>query len=163
MQNRIQKMVCLNDIDDQFGAIERKVQTLPGELDSIVASLDHSKLQTIFTRLEKDCDRLYEKQCDSQNNGIFRSDLIFETQPLSFRPITSEDRARWREAFKSRIAVEICKGKIEVIPVFEIIEKDKTTLSRIASMARQEGYLILGWPQYLKLLNEIGKLIRISD
>ena len=152
-------MSFLNSLNDRLTTMEREVQTLPGELDSIVARLDWGKLQSVLIRLEQDCNHLYEKQSAAQSSGVFTLPLIFRLETLSFTPITSEDRSRWREAYKSRVRVVIGAGKVEVMVASEIAGKYKTTVSQITIVARQQGYIVLSWDQYIKLLDEIGKLI----
>ncbi len=58
---RRKKMMFLNNLDDRLTAMERDMQTLSIELDSIVARLNPDRLQGILIYLEKDCDELYEK------------------------------------------------------------------------------------------------------
>jgi len=152
-------MSFLNSLNDRLTTIEREVQTLPGELDSIVARLTRGKLQSVLIRLEQDCDQLYEKQSAAQSSGIFSLPLIFRPETLSFAPITSEDRSRWREAYKSKVRVVIGEGKVEVMAASEIAGKYKTTVSQIAPVAQQKGYTVLSWEQYIELLDKIGTLI----
>ncbi len=152
-------MSFLNSLNDRLTIMEREVQALSGELDSIVARLDRGKLQSVLIRLEQDCDQLYEKQSAAQSSGVFTLPLIFSLQPLSINPVTSEDRSRWREAYKSKVRVLIGKGKVEVMVASEIAGKYKTTVPQIASVARKQGYIVLTWDQYIKLLDGIGKLI----
>ena len=150
-------MSFLNSLNDRLTTIEREVQTLPGELDSIVARLDRGKLQSVLIRLEQDCDQLYEKQSAAQSSGVLALFLIFSLEFLSFTPKTSE--ARWREAYKSKVRVVIGEGKVEVMATSELAEKYKTTVSQITIVAQQQGFIVLRWDQYIKLLDEIGKLI----
>ncbi len=152
-------MRFLNSLNDRLTTMEREVQTLPGELDSIVRRLDWGKLQSVLLHLDQDCNQLYEKQSAAQSSGIFTLPLIFSLETLSSRPITSEDISRWREAYKSKVRGLIGKGRIEVMATSELAEKYKTTVSQIAPIARKQGYIVLNWDQYIKLLDEIGKLI----
>lgn len=152
-------MSFLNSLNDRLATMEREVQTLPGELASIVRRLDWGKLQSVLIHLEQDCNQLYEKQSAAQSNGGITLPLIFSLQPLSINPVTSEDRSRWREAYKSKVWVLIGKGKVEVMAASELAEKYNTTVSQIAPVARKQGYIVLSWDQYIKLLDEIGKLI----
>ena len=152
-------MSFLNSLNDRLTTMEREVQTLPGELDSIVARLDRGKLQSVLIRLEQDCDQLYKKQSAAQSSGVFTLPLIFRRETFSFTPITSEDRSRWREAYKSKVRVVIGEEKVEVMAASEIAEKYKTTVSQITIVAQQQGFIVLRWDQYIKLLDEIGKLI----
>ncbi len=151
-------MSFLNSLNDRLTTMEREVQTLPGELDSIVRRLDWGKLQSVLIHLEQDCNQLYEKQSAAQSSGGITLPLIFSLQPLSINPVTSEDRSRWREAYKSKVRVLIGKGKVEVMAASELAEKYKTSVSQIAPVARKQGYIVLNWDQYIKLLDEIGKL-----
>ena len=76
-----------------------------------------------------------------------------------YRRITSEDLAKWREAYKSHIRVVIGKGRGGLIPVSELTNECKASASKIISVTQQQGYAVLGWGQYQKLLNEISNLI----
>ncbi len=152
-------MSFLNSLNDQLTAMEREVQTLPGELDSIVRRLDWGKLQSVLIHLEQDCDQLYEKQSAAQSSGIPKLPVIFSLETLSSTLITSEDISKWREAYKSKVRVLIGKGRVEVMAASEIAGKYETTVSQIATVAHQQGYIVLSWNQYIKLLDEIGKLI----
>jgi len=152
-------MRFLNNLNDRLTTMGREVQTLHGELNSIVARLDRGKLQSVLIRLEQDCNQLYEKQSAAQSSGVFTLPLIFRLETLSFTPITSEDRSRWREAYKSKVRVVIGEGKVEVMAASEIAEKYKTTVSQITIVAQQQGFIVLRWDQYIKLLDEIDKLI----
>ena len=152
-------MSFLNSLNDRLTTMEREVQALPGELDSIVRRLDWGKLQSVLIHLEQDCNQLYEKQSAAQMSGVFTLPIIFSLQPLSLNPETSKDRSKWREAYKSKVRVLIGEGKVEVMAASEIAGKYKTTVSQIAPVARKQGYIVLSWEQYIKLLDEIGKLI----
>ena len=152
-------MSFLNSLNDRLTTMEQEVQTLPGELDSIVRRLDWGKLQSVLIHLEQDCNQLYEKQSAAQSSGGITLPWIFSLETLSFTPITSEDRSRWREAYKSKVRVVIGEGKVEVMATSELAEKYKTTVSQIAPVARKQGYMVLSWDQYIKLLDKIGKLI----
>ena len=46
-----------------------------------------------------------------------------------------------------------------VIAASELAREYKTTVSQIILAAQQQGYTVLSWDQYLKLLDEMGKLI----
>jgi len=152
-------MSFLNSLNDRLTTMELEVQTLPGELDSIVRRLHWGKLQSVLLHLEQDCNQLYEKQSAAQSSGKIPSSRILSLQPFSITPITDEDRARWREAYKSKVRVVIGRGKVEVMAASELAEKYKTTIPQIAPVARKQGYIVLSWDQYIKLLDEIGKLI----
>ncbi len=151
-------MSFLNSLNDRLTTMEQEMQALPEELDSIVRRLDWGKLQSVLIHLEQDCNQLYEKQSAAQSSGGITLPRIFSLETLSSTPITSEDRSRWREAYKSKVRVVIGGGRVEVMAASEIAEKYKTTVSQIAPVARKQGYIVLSWDQYIKLLDEIGKL-----
>ena len=152
-------MSFLNSLNDRLTTMEQKAQAFPEELDSIVRRLDWGKLQNILIHLEQDCNQLYEKQSAPQSNGGITLPLVFSLETFSLTPITSEDISRWREAYKSKVRVLIGKGKVQVIAASEITEKYETAVSQIATVARHQGYIVLSWDRYIKLLDEIGKLI----
>lgn len=64
-----------------------------------------------------------------------------------------------REANKSDIQVVIGKGKVKVIATSELAKEYKTTVSQVILDAQRQGYTVLGWEQYQKLLDEIVSLI----
>ena len=152
-------MRVLNNLNDRLTTMEREVQTLPGELDSIVVRLDRGKLQSILIHFEQDCNQLYEKQSAAQRRAAITLPIIMELSYPYFRQITDEDLSRWREAYKSKVRVVIGEGKVEVMAASEIAKKYKTTVSQITIVAQQQGFIVLRWDQYIKLLDEIGKLI----
>ena len=152
-------MRFLNSLNDRLAAMEREMQALPEELDSIVRRLDRGKWENLLLRVNEDFNKLLDKLSTPQSRGNFFLSKILDLQPLSITPITDEDRARWRAAYKSEVRVVIGEGKVEVMAASEIAEKYKTIVSQIAPVVRQQGYIILSWDQYVKLLDEIGKLI----
>lgn len=146
-------MSFLNNLNGRLAEMEQVVQKLPTELDSVVKRLDQGKLQGILIRLEQDCDRLYEKRVAAQDiKGIVLPE-IFDTGTFSLRPITAADRDRWRDAYKSKLRVLISGGKVEVIEASQAAGKFKNLV------AQQQDYIVLRWERYIKLLDEIGKLI----
>lgn len=146
-------MSFLNNLSDWLAEMEQAVQKLPTELDSVVKRLDRDKLQDILIRLEQDCHRLYEERAAAQDiKGIVLPE-IFDPETFSLRPITAADTKRWRDAYKSKLRVLISGGKVVVIDASEISRKLKRPV------VPQQGYIVLRWEQYIKLLDEIGKLI----
>jgi len=146
----------LSSLNDKLTTMEQEIQKLPGELDSIVTRLDRDKLRSLFTRLDQDFNKLFDAH---HRSGMFTLPLIIEPTYPYIREITSEDWSRWREAYKSDVRVVIGKGKVEVIAVADLTREYKATVSRVVLIAQRQGYLVLGWEQYQKLLDEIGKLI----
>jgi hypothetical protein len=137
--------------------MERDMQTLSGELDSIVRRLDRGKRGNLLVHVNEDFNKLLDKLSAPQSSGVLALPLIVRLQPLSITPVTSEDRSRWRAAHKSDIRVVIGKGRVQVMAASEI--KRETAVSQITPVARQQGYIVLNWDQYQKLLDEMGKLI----
>ena len=132
------------------------MQTLPGELDSVVAHLDRDKLRSLFSRLNQDFNKLFDAH---HRSGMFSLPLIIQPTYPYIREITSEDLARWREAYKSEVRIVIGKRKVAVMAASELAKEYKTTVPQIILAAQRQGYIVLGWEQYLKLLDEIGSLI----
>jgi hypothetical protein len=146
-------MSFLNNLSGQLAEMEQVVQKLPVELDSVVKRLDRDKLQGILIRLKKDCDRLHEERAAAQDIKGIALPEIFDMETFSLRPITAADWDRWRDAYKSELRVVIGGGNVEVIEESEISGKLKKPV------VPQQGYIVLRWEQYIKLLAEIGKLI----
>ena len=149
----------LNSLQEKLAAIEQELQALPEELDSILRRLDGRKLKSLLSRLNQDCDVLYDKQRAAQTSGQFSLPYIIQATGPLIRPVTSEDLLRWREAYKSEVWVLIGKGRVGVITPSELASEYKTTVSQIILAAQEQGDMVLSWEQYQKLFNEIGKLI----
>ncbi len=152
-------MRFLNCLSDRLATMKQGIQTLPEELDSIVRRLDWGKWENLLIRVNEDFNKLLDKLSAPRTNGVFALPLIFDPQSFSFTPITDEDRARWRAAHKSEIQVVIGKGQVQVMADSEITGKGETAVSHRIPFGQQQGYIILNWDQYHKLLDEIGKLI----
>jgi len=149
----------LNSLQEKLAAMEQELQALPGELDSILRRLDGRKLKSLLSRLNQNCDGLYNKHRAAQVSGLLPLQYIIQVTSPYIRPVTSEDLSRWREAYKSEVRVIIGKGRVGVITSSELASEYKTTVSQITLAAQEQGYIVLSWEQYQKLFNEIGKLI----
>jgi len=149
-----------NSFKDKLTVIERELGTLPGELDSIVTRLDRGRLRNLFLCLNQDFNKLLDKLFGTQRSRVLTSPFVIDSSSRPFiRLITNADLAKWREATKSDIQVVVGKGRVEVLAPSELAKQYKTTVSQVILVARQQGYTVLGWNQYRKLLDEIGKLI----
>ncbi len=152
----------MNVLKDKLRVMEEEIQNLPGELDSIAARLDRGKLRRLSFSLDQDFNKLLDRLFDAQRINALLFPFIFMPDglngPLS-RRITQEDLARWRAAWKSDIRVVLGKEGVGVVAVSELAKKYKTAISQVILGAQQQGYLVLGWDQYQKVLDEIGKLI----
>ena len=51
----------LNSLKDRLTAIEQEMQSLPGELDSVVARLDRGKLRNLSLALNRDFDEAFNQ------------------------------------------------------------------------------------------------------
>ncbi len=149
----------LNSLSDKLTAMEQEMHTLSGELDSIVRRLDRYKWEHLLVRVNEDFNKLLDKLSTPQSSGLLVLPLIINLQPFEIRPITSEDRSRWRAAHKSDIRVVIGRGRVVVMAASGVAGNRETAVSQITPVARQQGYIVLSWDQYQKLLDEIGKLI----
>jgi len=153
----------LSSPNDKLTTMEQEIQNLPGELDSIVTRLDRGKLRRLFAALNRDFDEAFDKHLGklfaAQGGWAFGAPFIMELSPPHIRSVTNEDLQRWREAYRSEVLVAIGEGKVEVIAAADRAREYKTTASQVILATQQQGYIVLGWEQYLKLLNEIGKLI----
>ena len=156
-------MRFLNSLSDRLAAMEREMQSFPEEFNSLVRRLDRGKWRNLLARVKGDFNKLLDEHYAPRINGAFALPLIFDPQSLSFTPITSEDRARWRAAHKSDIRVVISKGKVQVMAASEVTGEEETEVSQIIPFSQQQGYIILNWDQYQVLLDEIGKLRSGND
>jgi len=144
---------------DKLVAIEQEMQTLPEELDSLVTRLDRGRLRNLFLRLNQDFNKLLDKLFGTQRSRVLASPFVITPEPPFIRLITNADLAKWREATKSDIQVVIGKGRVEVMAPSELAGEYKATVSQVILVTQQQGYTVLGWEQYQKLLDEIGNLI----
>jgi hypothetical protein len=153
----------LNSLKDRLTAIEQEMQSLPGELDSVVARLDRGKLRNLSLTLDRDFDEAFNQYLSKlfagQGGWAFGAPAVIELSPPCIRPITNEDVQRWRETYKSDVRVVIGKGRVRVMAACELAREYKTTVPQVVLIAQQQGYIVLGWDQHQKLLAEIGKLI----
>ena len=149
----------LNSLKDRLTAMEQEMQTLPGELDSVVTRLDWGKLRSLLFRLNQDFNQLLDELFTPQRSRVLASPLVIMPEFPFIRLLTSEDLSRWRVAHKSDVQVVIGKGRVAVMAASEVACKCKTTVSQIILVAQQQSYIVLSWDQYQKLSDEIGRLI----
>jgi len=149
----------LNSLEHKLWIMGEEIQTLPGELDSALSRLDRGKLQNLLFRLDQDCNELYNKQFAAQRVGALGLPFILQPGYPYIREITDEDLSRWRTAWKSDVRVVLGKEGVGVIAVSELARKYQTTVTQVSLAAQQQGYTVLGWDQYQKVLDEIGILI----
>jgi len=152
----------LNSLKDKLATMEQELQALPGELNSILRRLDGRKLKSLLSRLNQNCDELYDKQNAAQMSRLFSLPYIIQATPPYIRLVTGEDLSRWREAYKSGVRVIIGKGRVEVVTPSELANEYETTVSEIILAPQEQGYTVLGWDQYHALLDEIGNLVSES-
>ena len=156
-------MRFLNSLNSRLTTMERYMQSISEELDSIVRRLDRGKWGKLLIRVNEDFNKLLDKLSAPQSSRVFALPLIVRLQPLSITPVTSEDRSRWRAAYKSDIRVVIGKGRVQVTAASEVTGEEETEVSQIIPFSQQQGYIILNWDQYQVLLDEIGKLRSGND
>ena len=149
----------LNSLSDKLTEMEQEMQAFREEFNSIVRRLDRHKWEHLLVRVNEGFNKLLDKLSAPQSSGVLTLPLILSLQPLSITPVTSEDKFRWRAAHKSDIRVVIGKGRVVVMAASGIAGNRETAVSQITPVARQQGYIVLNWNQYQKLLDEIGKLI----
>lgn len=145
---------------DKLTTIEQEMRNLPGELDSIVTRLDRGRLTNLFLRLNQDLEKLFDRLFGTRRSEVAASE---PSSAQFIRLISDADLAKWREATKSDVQVVIGNGRVEVMAPSEFARKYKATISEVFLAAQQQGYTVLGWKQYQKLLDEIGKLIGGND
>ena len=85
----------LNSLKDRLTAMEQEMQTLPGELDSIVTGLDRGKLRSLLFHLNQDFNKLLDELFTPQRSRVLASPLVIMPEPPFFRLITGEDLSRW--------------------------------------------------------------------
>jgi len=156
----------LNSLEDKLRVMEEEIQTLPGELDSIVARIDRGKLRGLSFQLEQGFNKLLDKLFAPQRSQVLMFPFIFMPDGLGgplYRRITEEDLMKWRAAWKSDIRVVLGKEGVGVVAISELARKYQTTVPQVILAAQQQGYIMLGWDEYQNLLDEIGKLIEDEE
>jgi len=156
-------MSFLTSLNDRLTTMEQEMQALPEDFDSIMRRLDQGKWGNLFLRVNEDFNKLLDELSTPQISWLLALPRIINLQPLEIRPITSEDRSRWRAAYKSDIRVVIGKGKVQVMAAPEVTGEGEAEVSQIIPFSQEQGYIILNWDQYQMLLDEIGKLISGND
>ena len=153
----------LSSLNDELTTMEQEMQTLPGELDSIVTRLDRDKLRNLSLALSRDfneaLDRYLGRLFAAQGGWAFGAPFVMGLTPPYIRSVTNEDIQRWRQAFKSDIRVVIGKRGVGVIAPSELARKYETTGPQVILNAQRQGYAVLGWDEYQNLLDEIVSLI----
>ena len=150
----------LNNLKDKLRVMEEEIQTLPGELDSVVMRLDWEKLTSLLSRLNEDCNELFDKQFATQRAvAALELPLIMQSDYPYIRQITEEDLAKWRAAWKSDVRVVVGEEGVGVIATSELAREHQTTVPQVILAAQQQGYIMLSWDEYQNLLDEIGSLI----
>jgi hypothetical protein len=151
----------LNSLQNKLTAMEQEIQALPGELDSTVARLDQGKLKSFSFGLDQDFNKLLDRLFAPQRSYAEFFPFVFVPYDLNgpLRRITEEDFVKWRAAWKSDIRVVLGKEGVEVIAVSELARKYQITVSQVILATQQQGYIVLGWDEYQKLLDAIGSLI----
>lgn len=150
----------LNSLEGKLTTMEQKIQALPGELDSIVARIDQGKLRCFSFGLDQDFNKLLDRLFAPQRVSMELFPHVFTGNfIIPVRQITQEDLVKWRAAWKSDVRVVLGKEGVAVVAVSELAREYKTTVSQVILAAQQQGYIVLGWDQYQKLLDGIGSLI----
>jgi hypothetical protein len=159
MQSSSQVSDFLDVLSERLTLMEQEVRALPEKLDSIVARIDRRKWDNLLVRINKDYNNLLDELIAPQSNGVLTLPVVFDMDTLSFTQVTGEDKARWRNTRKPEIRVVIGKGKVRVMTFSEIADEEETTASNKTPSLREQGFIILTWDRYQKLVYEIGKLI----
>jgi hypothetical protein len=147
----------LNNLKGKLTALEQEMQALSGNLELIMVRFDQGKWTGLLHRLNNALDSQLDELVNPEGTGALVLPLIMTLQPFEIRPITSEDRSRWRTAKKSEVRVVIGRGKVEVKAASKIAGRTETAASE------HQGYIILSWDQYQNLLGEVSKLISKDD
>ena len=149
----------LNSLEDRLTAMEQEIQTLPGELDSIVTGFDRGKLRSLVLRLNQAYDQLLDELFAPQRSRVLASPFVRMPEPPFLRMITGEDLSRWRAAWKSDVWVILGKEGVGLMAISQVSRKYNLKAPEMILAAQRQGYVVLGWDQYQKLLDEISKLI----
>jgi len=152
----------LDSLENKLIAMEQEIENLPGKLDSLVARLDRGKLRRLFFSLDQDFNKLLDRLFDGQRINALLFPFVLMPNGLNgplYRRITEDDLAKWRAAWKSDVRVVLGKEGVELIAISELSQKYNLKVPEIILAAQRQGYVVLGWDQYQKLLDEIGKLI----
>ena len=143
----------LESLRDELETVEQRIEALPGDIDSVVTHLGWTKLRTFFLRLNQDYRKLLQ---DEQRlyQGVLLGRLLITTDRAM-----AEQMSNLIKTFIPDVRVVLGKGQVKAMAISNLARENKMTASDIIVSLREEGYLVLGWDEYRKLLDEIGKLI----
>ena len=143
----------LDSLRDELETIEQRIEALPGDIDSVVSHLEWTKLRTFFLGLNQDYRKLLQ---DEQRlyQGVLLGRLLITTDRAM-----AEQMSNLIKTFIPDVRVVLGKGQVKAMAISNLARENKMTASDIILSLREEGYLVLGWDEYRKLLDEIGKLL----
>ena len=128
----------IDSLRDKLAAMEREVQALPRQLDSVVIRMDRGKLRSLVLSVSQDFNKLVDELSAAQRS-ILTIPLVFIPNYPFLREITNEDLSRWREAYKLEVRVVIGKGRVEVITPSELAREYKKAVSQIILAAQHKA------------------------
>lgn len=145
----------LDGLKEKLAAMEQKPHALRREIDSAVARLDRATLRRLFLRLNLD----YSKLLEDEKFVAAACSIVIALSALSRNKASAEDKSLVRVFYAPDVRVAVGKGEVKPIAISQLARQNKTIGPEIILNLRQQGYIVLGWDQYQKLLDEIGNLI----
>jgi len=145
----------LGGLKEKLAAMEQEIQALLREIDSAVARLDRATLRRLFLRLNRD----YSKLLEDEKFAARACSIVIALSALSRNQASAEDKALVRVFYAPDVRVAVGRGEVKPIAISQLARENKTIGPEIILNLRQQGYIVLGWDRYQKLLDEIGNLI----
>lgn len=142
----------LDGLKDELETMEQQIQALSGHIDSVVTHLEWSKLRSLFLRLNQDYSKLLQ---DEQAWHQACTGIVIITTDRAM----AEEISRLKNASTPNVRVVSGKGQVKAMAISNLARENKMTAPEIILNLREQGYLVFGWNQYQKLLDEIGNLI----
>ena len=145
----------LDGLEEKLAAMEQEPQALPREIDSAAAHLDRATLRRLFLRLNRD----YSKLLEDEKFAARACSIVVAASALCRNQLSSVDESLVRVFYAPDVRVAIGRGKVKPIAISQLARENRTVGPEIILNLRERGYIVLGWDQYQKLLDEIGNLI----
>lgn len=149
----------IGNITGRLAAMELQAQALPGHIGSILICLDRNRLRRLFLELSQE----HRKLIEDEESVAAAFSLALALTAFTRGALNEEEVSSLKGAYTPDIRIMVGNEKVKPIPLSKIARESNVTVSQIIRIVRQQGYMVLDWGQYQRLLDEISKLVRMRD
>jgi len=142
-------MEALDNFDKQLDALAEKMASLPEQLNQASRYLERGRLRRIFSNLECWYKALVANEEEARKSYSFAKELGYTL----LSPKAGERVSRLKEPVDVRIVVG--KGVVTALAISRLAREGRVTTHSVVHSLRQEGYTVLTWNQYRRLLSQI--------